>query len=398
MSKFYTWTSCCCLTIALMLSPVVVNAEPQIEFNGFLTQGFAYTDHNNFYGNSQNGSFDFRELGINTAWRLNNELLLSGQLVSRLAGNVDDGSPMIDYLILDYRIYEGLGGHAGLSLGRNKNPFGLYNRTRDVSFTRPSIVLPQSLYFDKARNLELSSDGMRLYARKLFEYGVWDSELVVGIPRHDTNVESAYLFRDWQGELSSSKGYLLRTEYSPHDYRWVTGLNVGRFYFDFDGPAIPAPGAPGDGEVEIGILAFSLQYNLQHWSLTGEYMRQDITWRELGGLFSLKPEVVSESFYLQLEHRISDDLSVFLRRDFFYADKDDRNGKATEMLLGSPAHTGFAHDWTVGIGWQPSKDWLLRAEWHRVEGTGWLSSQDNPDSSVLKEDWNMLSLQATYRF
>ena len=398
MLKSYKWTRrAASIGFLLLLSNPVV-AGDNYEVNGFVTQGYFYTDNNNFYGDSQNGSFDFRELGINGAWNLKDDLLLSGQAVSRLAGGVDDGDPVIDYLLLDYRFFEDQSGSAGISLGRNKNPFGLYNKTRDVSFTRPSIVLPQSLYFDKARNLELSSDGIRLYGRKFFESGVWDSELVAGIPRKDKNIEFAYLNRDWDGEFSSSKGYLFRTEYRPHDYSWVAGLNYGNFYFDFDGPDSPAPGAPGDGDVDIGILAFSLQYNLQHWSFTSEYMRQSISWGSLGGLYALQPKNVSESYYVQAERRINDQLSLFIRRDILYIDKNDRDGKRAEALSGRPAHSQYAFDWTLGVGWRPAKNWLVRAEWHRIEGTGWLAVQDNPVASDTEEDWNMLSLQATYRF
>ncbi len=405
MLKFCMLISRWVLLSMLLLCAVYARAKTAVEFNGFATQGFTYTDHNNFFGSSENGSFDFRELGVNTVWWLNDELLLSGQIVSRLAGELDDGSPSIDYLLLDYRFYEGVDGYAGFSFGRNKNPFGLYNKTRDVAFTRPSIILPQSLYFDRARNLELSSDGVRLYGSKFLESGVWGTELVVGIPRYDESIEMAYFFKDWEGELTSGMSYLLRTEYSPHDYRWIIGLNKGYFNLDFDGPDFPAPGAPGDGSAEIDVFALSFQYNLDRWSFTSEYLQQRVAWKGLGGIFAFRPEVESKSLYLQLEHRLSDDLTLFLRRDFFYGDRSDCDGERFEALFGRPAnslvgpgHSLYAHDWTLGIGWYPSKDWLLRAEWHNIEGTGWLPLQDNPDLSQTVKDWNMLSLQVTYKF
>ncbi|WP_415903138.1 hypothetical protein ACMXYR_04905 [Neptuniibacter sp. QD29_5] len=394
------------LQLNRLLLPIVasvsasVQGAPDVEFNGFITQGYTHTSDNSFYGDSESGSWDFREVAGNASWRLTDRLLLTGQLMSRRAGEVDDGDLTVDYGLLDYRVYEGRRGSFGISVGRIKNPFGFYNKTRDVAFTRPSAVLPQSLYFDKARNLELSSDGFRLYGRYLFDHGILESELVIGEPRKDLNVEYAYLNNNWDGFFHDSSGHLWRTEYSVSDYSFVVAATVGGFKLDFDGPENPDPftGEPGDGRVEIDLTALSMQYNWKRWSLTGEYFQQDIAWGSLGGAYALIPESTTESFYLQLDHRLTSDVTLFLRRDMLYLDKDDRDGSRTAALFGKPAHTQFAFDWTLGLGWKPNKNWLLRAEWHKVEGTGWLAAQENPNDQEKVEDWDMLMLQATYRF
>jgi hypothetical protein len=390
------WLGVCLL--GLLWVDVAVADDIDWEVNGFVTQGFSLTDDNNFYGNSESGSFDFRELGISSTARLSERFLISGQLVSRRAGEVDDGKLSVDYALVDYRFLEQQWGHAGIQVGRVKNPFGFYNSTRDVAFTRPSIMLPQSLYFDRARNLELSSDGFVLYGTKMLSSGRIKSELFAGAPRKDKNVEYAYLNADWPGSFDKSKGYLWRNEYSSNDYSFIGAFTYGNFKLDFDHPGSPAPGAPGDGVLGIDIATLSLQYNWDRWSVTGEYFRQDIDWGEIGGIFAIKPQTSSESFYLQLEHRFTSDLSMFVRRDVFYMDKDDRSGEKTALLDGQPTYAHYAFDWTLGVGWEPSPNWLLRAEWHKVKGTAWLATQDNPVNVEKEKDWNMLLLQATYRF
>jgi len=386
------------LSSLIAVCPLVASADSDVELNGFITQGYFLTNDNSFYGDSESGSFDFREIAGNASWRFSDRVLLTGQLMSRRAGEIDDGDLTVDYAVIDYRLYESEKGAFGVGVGRIKNPFGFYNKTRDVAFTRPSAVLPQSLYFDKARNLELSSDGVRLYARRWFESGQLETELVMGKPRKDINVEYAYLNNDWDGHFSDSEGYLWRTEYSLNDYSFVVAATFGNFKLDFDGPDNPGPIAPGDGQIDIGVSALSLQYNWDRWSITGEYFQQDIKWGSLGGLYSLIPENTTESFYVQIDHRLSSDVTVFLRRDMLYLDKNDRDGTKTEALIGRPAHSQFAFDWTLGVGWKPNEHWLLRAEWHKVEGTGWLAFQENPVAQETVEDWDMLSLQATYRF
>jgi hypothetical protein len=49
-------------------------------------------------------------------------------------------------------------------IGRNKNYHWLYSLTGDVSYTRSTIVLPQSLYFDILRDVVLGFDGIVLIA------------------------------------------------------------------------------------------------------------------------------------------------------------------------------------------------------------------------------------------
>ena len=56
------------------------------EVHGFATQGFVKTSANSFFGNSENGSFEFTELGVNATVEPSPSVRLSGQLLSRRAG------------------------------------------------------------------------------------------------------------------------------------------------------------------------------------------------------------------------------------------------------------------------------------------------------------------------
>ena len=47
------------------------------------------------------------------------------------------------------------------------------------------------------------------------------------------------------------------------------------------------------------------------------------------------------------------------------------------------AFTRFAKDITVGLRWNVTPEFMVRAEYHRVNGTGWLSTLDNPVSGDL---------------
>jgi len=386
----------------ILLLPVTGRAEfaaDRWSVNGFITQGYFKSDHNNIYGDSEDGSFDFRELAVNASYRANAELFLAGQLMSRKAGHVDDGSPQVDYLLADYRFVDNQAYRLGARIGRLKIPYGLYNDTRDVAFTRPSVMLPQSLYIDLARDLELSADGAALYGsfHILDAYRI-DVDLLIGEPKKDRNVEYAYLSQDWPGAFDDSIGYMGRLTLSDTTEQWKTGITLGGFTLEYDDKGLPAgAGGPSDGDVEIQVAVLSGQYNTERWSFTGEYMLQHVDWTELGGVFALDPENDFEAWYLQAQYRINPSWELILRYDVQYLDRDDKDGTKTAALFGKPAHTQFAKDLTLGVGWRPNADWLLRAEWHLVEGTSWVPEQDNR-GKTLEEDWNLFSLQATYRF
>ena len=72
-------------------------------------------------------------------------------------------------------------------MGRIKTAYGLYNTTRDVPFTRPSIILPQSIYFERTRNLTVSADGADIYVERYGEAGTLSASLAYGQPQTDTD-------------------------------------------------------------------------------------------------------------------------------------------------------------------------------------------------------------------
>ena len=390
------------LTAAAMCSSLAVADSHYEDFtvNGFLTQGYFYTDHNNVYGESSDGgSFEFREAAINTSYRFNPKLRGAAQLMSRKAGEVDNGVPKLDYALLDYRFLDSLDTASGIRVGRLKIPFGFYNETRDVAFTRPSIMLPQSLYFDQARDVELSIDGAILYSYFDVPGGWLDIDLLYGKPQTDTNVEYTYLSGDAPGKFDDSEGYLGQVIYNADGGRIRLGMTLARYELSYQPGNLSHPLEFDRGDMKLGLAILSAQYNAERWTATAEYMRHDLDWRELGGVFAISPQTTIESYYVQLQYRVDNNWELLLRYDDMRLDKDDPNGIANAVLFApKPAHTFYSEDVTVGIGWNPDPSWSFRAELHNVKGTGWAAEQDNPDPSQLRKYWNIFALQATYRF
>jgi hypothetical protein len=375
------------------LAPAVEGWPEGLQLHGFLSQGFVYTSANRFFGPSERGSWELRELGINVSYQPRPELLFSGQLLSRTAGEMYDGRVHLDYALVDYSPVQREDLRLGLRAGRLKNPLGLYNDTRDVPFTRPSIFLPQSIYFDKVRNLELSADGAGLYADLLGDRGDLYLQFYHGTLLVDENVEYAYLFADRPGSLDSDDPWLAG--------RLMYELDGGRVRLAFSGATGSLNYHPGrmdalpEGRVDVDFWVLSAQYNAESWSLTAEYMREPVNY----DTFSVPyfRNLHAQGYYLQATWRPSQDWELLLRYDVSYLDGNDRSGQEQSAAIGAPPHVFFAKGLTFGARWDITPTLMLRAEFHRVQGAAWLSGREN-DLAATEEDWDMLALQLSWRF
>ncbi|MDF2181029.1 hypothetical protein [Neptuniibacter sp. CAU 1671] len=398
MLKFCTWTNWLCLVV---LGPLGLSghaaAHDHFSINGFITQGYFLSDHNNVSGDSEDGSFDFRELGLNGSWRPAQNWLLSAQLMSRRMGKVNDGNIRVDFAQADYRFSDLTSGYFGVRAGRVKNPYGLYNETRDVAFTRPSAVLPTSIYLENTRNILLSSDGVMLYGSYGMEKGSIDSELLAGFLIVDTELEQGLMGFNAPGRLDDSPATFWRVMYRSFDQSLQYGLTLVHAKIRYDAVG-GADIFPADGEITVDQLLLSYQYSWNRWTFTSEYLFMESELSGFGGVYADRKPNQGDAIYGQLEYRLSPTVSTFLRRELSYSNKHDRNGKTAAALSGAEPDRFYHRDWTLGIGWTPRQDWLLRAEIHKLKGTSALSPLENPDRSAVEPDWHLFILQATYRF
>ncbi len=368
-----------------------------LQIHGFASQGFTLTSDNNFFGDSDdNASFDYRELGINASLRPLPNLQLSAQLLSRTAGESDNGDIRLDYGFADYGFISSETSRLGLRLGRLKNPLGLYNDTRDVAFTKPSILLPQSIYFDRTRDLALSADGIQLYGERLTDSGDVSFQFGVVEPRvDDDETELVFLGRNLPGDLEDDTSFIGRVLYERDGGRLRLGLSAAEVNIDYD-PAALFPNDLLPGSIRFRPWIFSAQYNAERWSLTGEYALRQVRYQDLGGIPDR--DFTGESYYVQGTYRFNPKWEGIARYDVLFSNKDDRDGSEFSVLTGRPGHNLFAKDFTVGLGWTITPSLMLRAEYHRVDGTAWLPIPDNLDLADTERRWDLFIMQASFQF
>lgn len=415
--KTWLWALLFGLPLAAFAESPKERAASRFQWNGFLSQAFVQTSDNRFFGDSDSGSFDFTEIGLNGSYQLMPRIRLAGQVLSRHAGDLYSGSPQIDYALLDATLFSSAQSTFGMYLGRIKNPIGLYNETRDVAHTREGIFVPQTIYFDKVRNLTLSSDGFHLYGRLYRDSGTWSLQAGAGYPIIDKNLEYAYMNQDWDGEIRSDDlaafGRLL---YEHNGGRWVYAVTGASVRTDFRaGPAdsIAFPNGPGlnSGNIDIDYSVFSVQFNGEKWQFTTEVAFQAARYRDINATFAAQ-DFNAIGYYSQLSYNVTPTWQGFLRYEEFQLDHDDWNGRkrAQRNIQESafladfgierspiPAHAYYSKIWAVGGRWDVTSRWRLRAEYQIIEGTATLSPREN-DMSQSDKYWNLFALSASYHF
>jgi len=390
------------LTVLILLTPVNARAlqwrNGDWQMHGFLGQGMTYTDQNQVFGTSKDVSLDFREMGINGSAKLLPNFLISSQGLYRDTGGSDTLGTRLDFAQIDYSAPMFNSSLVlGVRGGRVKVPFGLYNDTRDVVWTRPTVLLPQSIYFDTLalRQAMIAADGGVLYGRYTHGEHRFNLEFMTAQPQDNTGGAPAFLtgIPNAQGTLGGRSMFIGRAV-----YEWMGGR--GRLMFsvvDLNRNFRSTSPTTPSGNIQVTYPLFSGQYNAEHWSLTAEY-----GWiaTQRTGFQPTPLKNTSENFYVQGEYRITQDFSTVLRYDVFHVDREDREGKALSKLTGLPSHRFYARDITVGARWEFTRNFLLAADYHYINGTAWLNVKDNPElmNGGGKSDWSLFTMMLSFRF
>ncbi|MBA4367425.1 MAG: hypothetical protein C0403_07275 [Desulfobacterium sp.] len=130
-----------------------------IEVHGFISQGYLLSDENNFFADTEKGTTQFNEMGINFSSDVTEKLRLGVQFFARDMGTIGNNDVVLDWAIADYRWRDWLGVRAGNMKWVN----GLYNESRDVDMLRTPIFLPQGVYNEAWRETSALIQGAGMY-------------------------------------------------------------------------------------------------------------------------------------------------------------------------------------------------------------------------------------------
>jgi len=195
-----------------------------VQVHGFFTQGFVYTDQNNWLTmNTSAGSGAMTDMGLNVSSRLTEKLRVGAQVYDRNLGKLGRWHPLLDWAVVDYRFANWL----GVRGGKVKTTFGLYNDSQDLDFMHVFALLPQSVYPTDIRDTTIAHSGGDLYGEIALPRRLGDMSYTVYAGHRSDSMYSGYpyLIRQWDTYLTDMGGL----QYGA-DLRWnlpLRGLMAG---------------------------------------------------------------------------------------------------------------------------------------------------------------------------
>ena len=355
------------------------------------------TTKNNYLANSQRGSFEFSEVGLNLTEHLTDDLRLGVQLFTYDLGPLGNYRTQFDWYYLDYKFRDWF----GIRVGRTKIPFGLYNDSSDIDAARIPILLPQSIYPIDHRDYLLAQTGGEIYgnvalgALGSLEYRGYGGTIALQAPASttpgitETNLTVPYIYGG-------------RALWSPA----INGLTLGASYqalrIDWDYQVAPQLISPLQmaGLLPAGFTGtLPVQFLIKFWIASLEYQTGDFTFsseysRWIASFVSDAPKllpghVVNERYYAMASYQVTPWFTPSAYYSVYFPDVTQRSRRANYQR---DAALSFRYDLTA--------HWLLKVEGHYMNGTAALDPTLNggQDVQTLNKDWAMLLVKSTAYF
>lgn len=387
-------------TLLALLSLLILDAkagDQDFQFHGFLAQGLIDVNGSDFVNDDGSLSPQLTEIGVNASYQLNANFRLAGQVVYLNGGNRYAEEVRVDYALLDWSVYESADWQANIYLGRFKNNHWLYSSTRDIPFARPSIILPQSVYFDGFRDFAVGGDGGAFkISHSNDSYGNFDFNFSYGTSPVSDKQADIILSEYAQGTVKQDSDIQASLYWQPAFSPWRFGASY--LDSDFSYKANDTGDLFYDGEFSFQFYTLNALYEGEKWEFSGEIYQENFT--TIGFYHPLHDKSpVGEGMYLQTRYKLNDDLTLLARYENFYSDRDDKNGEKLEEETGVPAYFGYHRDTTVGMSYDFSSNLRLRFEYHWFQGAGRLTPVVLPNPIVNNsKDWQLWALQLMYWF
>lgn len=384
-----------CLGLGLIIQSLSI-AE-SLKINGFVAQGIIQAQDSNFVTDEGDVSLKLTEVGVNSAYRINSSFRMAGQAVYLEGGNRYPDGFRIDYLFLEWQLLNSPNWQIKTQIGRNKNYHWLYSSTRDVPHTRPSIVLPQSLYFDVFRDVAIGADGLVLMVQTHNKWGEWDINVSYGNSRISDEEKKNLMGANATGSLEHDSDKQFSLYWRPKLTNFQFGFSLLDADFNYkrgDNDTL------FNGDETSQRIMFNLLYQGQYWEIASEVMRERVIADNVlfPGFYS---DATAEGGYLQGKYFLSNEFTVLARLDIYDRDRRDRDGRNIQTLSQGlvPGYFGLMDQATAGITWKFAKNMQIQAEYHRVKGAGRLAPIFTPDTVInANKYWDIWAVQLMYWF
>ena len=331
--------------------------DMNLQVHGYATQGFLYTNHNNWgTASSSDGSAAWTEAVVNISAQPQSRLRAGIQARYSLLGNYGNAITL-DWAQADFKVND----YFGLRAGKVKTPASLLNDSQDIDPTHLWVLLPQSVYPLASRNSILAHYGAIAYGSiplgerfGKVEYHAFGGANVLG--GGDPYFQ---VLRDAGLSLPNGiTGPMFGATLAWHAP--VPGLLVGVSY-ERDHPSGEIVAGPLQGTVDntgINIPYFFGRYEGKRLMFAGEYSR--VPGQSTVQFPGLPPFVTQwdvRAFYVMTSLKISEKLTGGM----YYSSVLDRRAAFTSSR--------YQKDWTLAARYDFNPFLYLKLEQHFMDGT-----------------------------
>jgi hypothetical protein len=376
-----------------------IASKQNFKLHGFVSQGLIDVDGSNFVNDDGALSAELTELGLNGSYQLSSTLRLTGQAVYLDGGNRYAKGIRVDYALLDWSVYDSDNWRANIYLGRFKNTHWLYSSTRDIPFARPSIILPQSVYFDGFRDFAVGSDGIAVkISHSNDNYGDFDFNLSYGASTVSDKQAELVLSKLTRGKVKQDYSAQASVYWQPAFSSWRFGISLLDSVFNYN--ADDNLDLFFDGDFYFQFYTMNALYEGENWEFSGEIYQEKFSTE---GFYNTEHygSPIGQGLYLQSRYKVTKKLTLLGRYERFYHDENDKNGEALEESSGGlvPAYFAYHRDTTVGMTYDFSSNISLRLEYHWFQGAGRLTPVVIPNSQINdSKNWQLWAAQLMYWF
>ncbi|MDQ8203024.1 hypothetical protein [Pelagicoccus sp. SDUM812003] len=370
-------------------------------YSGFISNGYLHSDENNYFVDSEDGSFEFVEAAVNATWTPIERTSVKGQLFAFELGEYGNYEPLIDYLFVDYNVNPAL----GLRVGRVKRSVGLYTDIQDIDIARTSVLLPVGMYDSRYRDFSASVDGVSLYgslstgALSSVDYIAYHGAMDFGTEGGFAGAALTSLSRELnntrlsEAEVDTNSGLQLWWN-TP-----LSGLRLGANHNVYSGLAfkadalIPVVNYPItiETQADISETRLSAEYYVGDWTLTTEYHIQDVeaeSLRSIAGnpLPAELSESKANSWYVSGARRFLEKFEGAVTYAAYYDNTDQKDDPLK-----------YQKDIQFSLRYDATDYWTLKAEVHFMDGMSRLFNQLGQNPNPV-DDWTLFAAKSTFTF
>jgi hypothetical protein len=372
-----------------------------VQVHGFVSEGFAYSNDNNYLTMDTSKGSSFTDGGVNVSTQLTDKFRVGVQIYDRDIGQLGKWHPTLDWAYADYRFASWF----GVRGGKIKTALGLYNDTQDAEAVHTFALLPQSIYPIDLRSAMIAHTGGDVYGQiSLRKAGSLDYTGYIGERTFDKYGGVYYFCATQNIPIASDSGWT-----GGGDLHWNTPLNglmvggsVATLTENRKGTwTIPVPSLDGQHYLQTDnpneVFAGYVDYARGRWHFNGEFRRENNN-QDVSGLGAaafigkfVHPNGTTGEF-VSVAYRVSKRLELGAYNSRFYVNNPENP---------TDPNTHFIFDQTVTARFDITRAWNVKVEEHFIDGYGDIYSahgfyspqnlaglKPKTDMLVVRTGWN----------